>query len=197
MSIKHLFSAALMALAAVGAHAAPHPLSLQAQGQSYSAGLSTQAGSSLVTRAEAGAFRDEFLIHFDGLALVNAWVETSADLAFWSNQGITFTRAGFVGADGSALVFDNFELAGTLFSFGYNAPFEARGDFIFFVEGVAGNASRGQTEQEALFNSFSYSGGVNIQPLADPNDLPEPASLALAGLALTGALIARRRQRAG
>lgn len=192
MSIKTFIAASALALAA-GVQAAPHPITLEVQGSSYSAGLSTQAGSSMVTRTEAGAFRDEFLIRFNGLALVNAWLETSADLAYWSNQGITFTRAGFVGVNGSELTFDNFELNGTLFTFGFTAPFLAQGDFVFFVEGVAGAEGLQQPQSEALFNSFSYSGGVNVQPQA--TDLPEPASVGLAAVALAGVLATRRRRR--
>lgn len=197
MSIKSILAAGLFALAAT-AQADPHALTPQALGPSYySTGLSTQEGSSQVTRTEAGAFRDEFLIHFDGLALVNAWLDTSADLADWANQGISFTRAGFVGIDGSELSFDILEIGGTRFSFGANAPFEAHGDFLFFVEGVAGDPGLAQTAAQAAFNSFSYSGGINLEALADPaTDLPEPASMALAGLALASALIASRRRRA-
>lgn len=192
MSIKTFLTSALLAVALHGAHAAPHTLTLQAQGGSYSAGLSTQAGSSLVTRTEAGAFRDEFLIAFDGLAQLNAWLDTSADLSVWSNQGITFTRAGFVGVDGSELVFDTFEMVGTRFSFGFSdMPVEARGDFLFFVEGVAGDPNAQQTDVQARLNSFSYSGGINLAPVAE---LPEPASFALAGLALAGAFFSTRRR---
>ena len=192
MSIKTFLTSAVLAVALHGAQAAPHTLVLETQGTGYSAGLSTQAGSSLVTRTQAGAFRDEFLVHFDGLAQLNAWLETSADMSFWSNQGITFTRAGFVGVDGSDLVFDSFEQSGTRFSFGFNAdPFEAQGDFLFFVEGVAGDPNVQQTEAQARLNSFSYSGGINLEPLAE---LPEPGSLALAGLALVSACFSARRR---
>jgi len=192
MSIKTFLTSALLAVALHGAHAAPHTLTLEAQGGSYSAGLSTQAGSALVTRTVAGAFRDEFLISFDGLAQLNAWLDTSADLSVWSNQGITFTRAGFVGVDGSELVFDTFEVVGTRFSFGFSdAPVEARGDFLFFVEGVAGDPNVQQTEAQARLNSFSYSGGIN---LASSAELPEPASFALASLALAGAFFSTRRR---
>lgn len=192
MSIKTLLTSALLAVALQGAQAAPHTLTLEAEGTGYSAGLSTQAGSALVTRTQAGAFRDEFLIHFNGAAQLNAWLETSADLSLWSNQGITFTRAGFVGVNGSDLAFDSFELSGTRFSFGFNTdPFEAHGDFLFFVEGVAGNPDIQQTDAQARMNSFSYSGGINLEPVAE---LPEPASLALAGLALAGAFLSTRRR---
>ena len=190
MSIKTFLTAAMLAVALQGAQAAPHALTLEVQGTGYSAGLSTQAGSALVTRTDAGFFRDEFLIHFDGLAQLNAWVETSADLSLWSNQGISFTRAGFVGVN---LVVDSFEMSGTRFSFGFNTdPFEANGDFLFFVEGVAGNPDVLQTADQALRNSFSYSGGINVEPLAA--ELPEPAGLALAGLALAGAFFSTRRR---
>jgi hypothetical protein len=191
MSIKTFLTSALLAVALHGAQAAPHTLTLEAQGTGYSAGLSTQSGSAGVTRSQAGAFRDEFLIHFDGLAQLNAWLDTSADLSLWSNQGITFTRAGFVGIDGSDLVFDSFEQQGTRFSFGFNAdPFEAHGDFLFFVEGVAGDPNVQQTDAQARLNSFSYSGGINLEPA----ELPEPASFALASLALAGAFLSTRRR---
>lgn len=195
MRVQSLIASALLAFGMQATQAAPHLLTLGAQGSSFSTGLSTQVGSDQVTRTQAGAFRDEFLIHFSGSALVNAWLETSADLAFWSNQGISFNRAGFVGVDGSDLTFESFEFGGTQFSSGYNlAPFQAQGDFLFFVEGVAGTPGQGQTASQARFNSFSYSGGINVQPLA--GELPEPASLALAGLALSGALLSSRRRRA-
>jgi hypothetical protein len=195
MRIQTLIASALLAFGLQTAQAAPYLLSLEAQGSSFSTGLSTQVGSDQVTRAQAGSFRDEFLIHFNGSALVNAWLETSADLSLWSHQGISFTRAGFVGVDGSGLTFETFELFGTQFSSGYNlAPFQAQGDFLFFVEGVAGTPDLKQTADQARLNSFSYSGGINVEPLAA--ELPEPASLALAGLALTGALFSSRRRRA-
>lgn len=193
MSIKALITAALLAAAVQGAEAAPHALVLEELGGGYSAGLSTQAGSSFVTFTQAGAFRDEFLIKFNGFAQVNAWLDTSANLAFWSNQGISFTRAGFVGIDGSELAFDINDFGGTRFTFGYSAdPFLARGDFVFFVEGVAGNPRVTQTAAQAARNSFSYSGGINLAPAAD---LPEPASMALAGVALAGAFLSTRRRR--
>jgi FlaG/FlaF family flagellin (archaellin) len=193
MSIKPLITAILLAAALHGAQAAPHTLVLEANGGTYSAGLSTQAGSTVVTRTEAGAFRDEFLIKYDGFAQLDAWLDTSADMSKWSNQGIRFTRAGFVGIDGSELVFDIENIAGTRFTFGYNVdPLYAYGDFLFFVEGVAGNPNAHQTPQQAARNSFSYSGGINLAPAAE---LPEPASMALAGVALAGALLSTRRRK--
>jgi hypothetical protein len=191
MSIKTILTSALLAASLQGALAAPHPLTLEAQGAGYSAGLSTQAGSALVTHSEAGFFRDEFLIHFNGPARLNAWLETSADLSLWANQGITFSRAGFVGVNGSELTFDINDLSGTRFTYGEVQPFEAMGDFLFFVEGVAGDPNVQQTAGQARFNSFSYSGGVNLEAVTE---LPEPASLALAGLALAGALFSTRRR---
>ncbi|MFG6430458.1 FxDxF family PEP-CTERM protein [Roseateles sp. LYH14W] len=192
MSIKTFITSALLAVALQGAQAAPHTLVLEALGGGYSAGLSTQAGSPVVTHTQAGAFRDEFLIHFNGVAQIDAWLDTSADLAFWSNQGITFTRAGFVGIGGSDLVYDISDIGGTRFTFGYSAdPFEAHGDFLFFVEGVAGDPNVQQTPEQALRNSFSYSGGINLAPVAE---LPEPASFALASLALAGAFFSTRRR---
>ncbi|KQY86943.1 MULTISPECIES: FxDxF family PEP-CTERM protein [Roseateles] len=191
MSIKTILTSALLAIAVQSAHAAPHPLTLEAQGTGYSAGLSTQAGSALVTHSQAGFFRDEFLIHFNGLARLNAWLETSADLSLWANQGITFARAGFVGVNGSELTFEIDDLFGTRFTYGDVQPFEAKGDFLFFVEGVAGDPGVQQSAEQARFNSFSYSGGVNLEAVGE---LPEPASLALAGLALAGALVSMRRR---
>lgn len=193
MSIKPLITAVLLAAALQGAQAAPHTLTLEANGGTYSAGLSTQAGSTVVTRTQAGAFRDEFLINFDGYAQLDAWLDTSAEMSKWSNQGITFTRAGFVGIDGSELIYDIQNVAGTRFTFGYNVdPFYAHGDFLFFVEGVAGHANAHQTPQQAARNSFSYSGGINLAPATE---LPEPASMVLAGLALAGALLSTRRRK--
>lgn len=196
MNIKSFIASALMATAALAAQAMPTALTLQAQAGAFSAGLSTQAGSSGVTFTQAGAFRDEFLVHFDGWALVNATLDTSAALGQWSNQGVTFTRAGFVGADGSSLVFDSFDFFDTRFQFGYNpTPFLAHGDFLFFVEGVAGTPDAPQSLLDAQFNSFSYSGTVNLQAADAPTDLPEPASFALAALALAGAGLSTRRRR--
>ena len=191
MSIQTLLGAALLAVASHGALAAPPPLPLQAQGTGYSAGLRTQAGSTLVTHTQAGFFRDEFLIHFTGPARLNAWIETSADLSLWASQGISFTRAGFLGVDGAELTFDITDLAGTRFTYGAVDTFEAPGDFLFFVEGVAGNPAVQQTAAQARLNSFSYSGGINLEAAGE---LPEPASLALAGLALAGALVSTRRR---
>lgn len=191
MSLKTFFGAALLAVASQGAFAAAQPLTLQAQGTGYSAGLSTQAGSTLVTHTQAGEFRDEFLIRFSGPARLNAWLDTSADLSLWASQGITFQRAGFLGVDGAELTFDITDLAGTRFTYGEVETFVAVGDFIFFVEGVAGDPSVQQTAAQARLNSFSYSGGINLEAVGE---LPEPASLALAGLALAGAWLSTRRR---
>jgi hypothetical protein len=191
MSIKTLLASACLALAAQAAVAAPIPLTLQAQGSTYTAGLSNQAGSPLVIHTKPGRFRDEFLIEFDGLARLNAWLETSADLSQWGRQGISFKRAGFRGIDGSELSFDVFDLAGTRFTSGFVDTFEAVGSFVFFVEGVAGNPDVPQSGNDARFNSYSYSGSINLEAVTE---LPEPASLALAGLALAGAGFASRRR---
>ncbi len=194
MSIKTFITAAFLAAAVHGAQAAPHLLALESQGGGFSAGLSTQAGSTVVTRTQAGAFRDEFLIKFDGFAQIDAWLDTSAEMSKWSNQGISFTRAGFVGIDGSELLFDIDNVAGTRFTFGYSLdPVYAHGDFLFFVEGVAGRPQEHQTPQQAARNSYSYSGGINLAPAA--GELPEPASLALAGVAMVGALLTTRRRK--
>ena len=197
MNIKSLLAAALFAVTALGAQAAPQPLTLEANGTNYSTGLSTQAGSNLVTFTQAGEFRDEFLIQFNGWAYVNAMLDTSADLGLWATQGVTFTRAGFVNVDGSELTFESFDLLDTRFQSGYNlSPFLAHGDFIFFVEGVAGDTALRQSAAAAQFNSFSYSGTINLEAADAPRDLPEPASLALAALALAGAGLSRRRRAA-
>jgi hypothetical protein len=186
---NRLLLAAALALGAQAATAAPHALNLQKQGTVYSAGLSTQVGSNLVTHTEGGAFRDEFRINYSGRGVVTAWLDAGGDLDFWSQEGVELVSAGFVGIAGSELFIDTWVEGSTRF---YSAittnPFITEGSLTFFIEGIADNI------ESLATGSFSYSGGVNIQPLADGNTVPEPASLALAGLALLAALTTRRRR---
>lgn len=190
--IKRFALLSLTALLTAAAHAAPVLLDVTTNSitGSKSAGLSTVAGSNQVTHTTQGYFKDEFLFTHAGLAKVNAFLNTSYDNDI---QKIVFKSASFMNVDGSSLAFvtEFDEDTGTTDTFGFSpVSFTAQGSFLMIIEGWAGG-NNGVFGTSPI--SASYSGGINVTPLA--NNVPEPSALLLVAIGAAAAAAAMRRKR--
>ncbi len=177
--MKKTYSSVLaaFALAAAGmAHADPvlstNSVVLVANGaDSWSAGISK-------THTQVGDFTDVF--NLDG---IDAAVSIDGLL---STIGRGASNIDFYSVSLNGHNFDFVKNSGGVMEKALLGTFDFSGPLVLTVTGYVGAGA-----QQGAAISATYSGSLNV--LAD-NDVPEPASFALAGVALAAAAFARRRK---
>jgi len=176
---------AVLSLAALGASAFAGPIniSLQGSGDTWSAGLANVPGQSQVTHTSAGSFTDVFNFSFSGPALIDASISVSW-FDFLPSTAISFDPADLL-LNGHAMTLKSSQSLNGYTTQTYSIdPFVANGPFTLSITGIA--------DPSGLDNDMvnaSYTGLINV----DAN-VPEPASLALAGVALAALAWSRRKK---
>jgi len=184
-SIRNLGSALLLALACSAASASP--LLSTTHVNLVSDAVGGQSAGISRTHTVAGLFTDTFILNgTGGFALLDGILQTSggqatADIDFLSAtlNGIAFEFTKTNVQSGRTLYID-FREIGSFAEQGLSSP------FTLVINGRAGEGLADGSRINA-----TYSGAINV------NDVPEPASAALALVGLLGAgLVTRRRKSA-
>lgn len=184
-SIRHLGSALLLALASSVALASPLLSTTNVTLVADAAG-GLSAGISK-THTVAGLFTDTFILNgVSGFALLDGILQTAG--------GPATTDIDFFSATLNGVAFDftktNFQAGNTLYiDFSEIGAFAEQGLSSPFTLVINGRAGEGLADGSRI--NATYSGTINA------NDVPEPASAALALVGLLGAgLVTRRRKSA-